>query len=599
MRILNSILALLCLVLTAQAQTATDNIVISDATCQYWPVAADDGTLRFKNKTQTTYLAERMGGWVEPAIYYGNDITLDSYSAGLGNVAQFKSIEPPGVFYGDMRVCYYQLYLSRKGKKATARFERTFNDCRFVDCIFLDDDYLTRHKRLEITLPKGYRLEEYNLNEHISKQQYTDAKGNRIVSYTITDQPAARQEQHMPSALKWRPCVLLLGAFRDVSDLYTWSQQQSDVDCRVANIDSLLTAIATDATTKEERMRRTFAWVQSNIRYVAYEAGKASHRPDTPAEVLRKRYGDCKGMSLLLKTLLQAQGIDARLTYVGTDDIPWKPSDVPALVALNHVICIATADTTSYYLDPTTRFQPAEYVPAYLQGHEALMEDGTGYAVVNIPALSPSASTDSLRYDVTIGDRCLDIRAVASWSGTMKELILRSYRTEDTKDKGELTSRLLNADDRHRTVTRATWTADTCSAQWAVLEGVLTDPKAVITTGTETYVELDPHSDMMAMPIDTAQRVNDVELPFCCHTVREVCLTLPEGAQAGPLPKGTSIRLPQATLSCTFEQVGRSIVFRKVMTVHKRLIPRQQIPQWNAALRRWHNACSEQVILKR
>ena len=118
MRILTLIITLFCLTQTALSQTADDAIVISDATSQYWPVAADDGTIKFKNKTQATYLAERMGGWVQPAAYYGNSITLDSHSAGMGNIANHKVIEPPGVFYDDTRVCFYQIYLSRKGKKA-------------------------------------------------------------------------------------------------------------------------------------------------------------------------------------------------------------------------------------------------------------------------------------------------------------------------------------------------------------------------------------------------------------------------------------------------------------------------------------------------
>ena len=66
----------------------------------------------------------------------------------------------------------------------------------------------------------------------------------------------------------------------------------------------------------------TYAWVQRNIRYLAYEAGISAHQPALPAETIRKRYGDCKAMSLLLKTLLRAQGFDARQTDIGTDDVP-------------------------------------------------------------------------------------------------------------------------------------------------------------------------------------------------------------------------------------------------------------------------------------
>ena len=69
------------------------------------------------------------------------------------------------------------------------------------------------------------------------------------------------------------------------------------------------------------------------------KAGILGHKPDTPAEVLRKRYGDCKGMAILLRTLLKAQGFDARLTDIGTVDIPYRMSEIATLASVNHMIC--------------------------------------------------------------------------------------------------------------------------------------------------------------------------------------------------------------------------------------------------------------------
>ena len=76
------------------------------------------------------------------------------------------------------------------------------------------------------------------------------------------------------------------------------------MDTSVADIDNLISHI-TSAQTDSGRIADTFAWVQSNIRYVAYEEGDAGQRPDTPAEVLRKRYGDCKGSAALMRALLR------------------------------------------------------------------------------------------------------------------------------------------------------------------------------------------------------------------------------------------------------------------------------------------------------
>ena len=44
--------------------------------------------------------------------------------------------------------------------------------------------------------------------------------------------------------------------------------------------------------------------------------------------------------------------------------------------------------------------------------------------------------------------------------------------------------------------------------------------------------------------------------------------------------------------------VSGDIIFRKVMIINQRIIPHQEINSWNNALRRWHDASHEQVILK-
>ena len=132
-------------------------------------------------------------------------------------------------------------------------------------------------------------------------------------------------------------------------------------------------------------MKNTYAWVQSNIRYVAFEAGIGKHQPDTPAEVIRKRYGDCKGLALLLKTLLVEQGIDARLVFLGTDKVSCHISEIPSLASMNHVICTAHLNGSTYYLDATCNYIPVGYIPGNIQGVEALIEDGNAINMLLCP----------------------------------------------------------------------------------------------------------------------------------------------------------------------------------------------------------------------
>jgi hypothetical protein len=129
------------------------------------------------------------------------------------------------------------------------------------------------------------------------------------------------------------------------------------------------------------------------------------------------------------------------------------------------------------------------------------------------------------------------------------------------------------------------------------LAGTLADRQAVTASGQDLYVELDPHNDMMATPIDTLKRQNDVELPFRFRTVREVLLTVPDTLAVKWLPEGCRIETPVGVLSCTFRADGRRVVFRKVMEVSRRRLRRDQLPQWNEALKHWNDASNEQLVL--
>ena len=148
-----------------------------------------------------------------------------------------------------------------------------------------------------------------------------------------------KDEKQMPATGKVYPHILITGSFKDYHDMYCWSNKLAQVDCNVPEINILLAKITAGCHTDMGKIRNTYAWVQQNIRYIAFEAGILGHRPDTPAEVLRRRYGGCKGMSLLLRTLLKAQGFDARLTDIGTIDIPYRMSEIATLASANHMIC--------------------------------------------------------------------------------------------------------------------------------------------------------------------------------------------------------------------------------------------------------------------
>lgn len=588
-------IVLCTLPLNVTAQTDDDLIVISQGSDDYVFQFADDGQLEVKNRRTTTYTAERKGGRVQPFVFYGGTITIDRASATGFSTAQYKSATPENIFFDDSKVCFFNLDIPRKGKSVTARFERTFHDPKLLTAIYLDDDYFVLHKTVSVTLPEGYRIVERRLTPNISRSSTTDKQGRVTVTYTVANQPALKREPLMPKPRTLCPMLFVVGAFRDATDLYRWGHAQSEhVDCTLPQQDSLMAVITRHCHTDRARIAATLDWVQQNIRYVAYEAGQAAFTPERPAEVVRKRYGDCKGMALLLKTLLRAQGFDARLADTAAGDlIDWTAAEIPTPAAYNHMVCVVFHQGDTLLLDATVRHAPLGFVPNGLQGRQACVEDGDNCLMLTMPVLPPSASTDSLHYDATLADHTLHIKAQAAWWGSMKCVVADGYTATRADGQDMYADKLLNAADRHRTVSDCHWSwGDTLR-----LTGTLADRQAVTAGPQDVYVELDPHNDYLTAPIDTTKRQNDVELPFRFRTVREVSLAVPVTLAVKWLPEGCRIETPVGVLSCTVRTDGGRVVFRKVMDISRRRLRRDQLPGWNEALKRWNDACNEQLVL--
>ena len=587
----------------ALSQTDDDKVVISKCEEVYQFVMKDGQPLVINTIDREYTSRSKLRQIVQPSIYYGNDITIDNAScSGMGK-AIYKSITPDNVFFDDTKICFFNTYLDKEGKKVRTTFRRTFKDVKYLARVYLADDHFVQSKTLTFKLPASFddfEIVEYYLPTNGSvKVSRTEERGNRVVTYTITNLPAIKSDPMSPTLTKTNPHVIIRGVFKDYHDLYHWSKTMSDVDCSIPNVDSLITAITQGCVTEYDHIRATYQWVQENIHYVAFEAGVSAHQPDRPSEVIRKRYGDCKGMSLLLKTLLCQQGFDARLTDVGTTDIPYTMSESPTLASVDHVICTLFQQGKTYYLDPTCRHIPLTHIPSHIQGSEALIEDGEQCILQTIPRLSVHASTDSLCYRYHLENGKLTGDAISTRSGDLKEFFLRQLEQTQLSDQIVFLSNSLNTDSHANSVSEVTWTNKEPQATTAILQGHIQNSHSVQMIGDEVFIEMNPHNNLFINKIDTTNRKNDYQLPFPCVVVRDVFLSLPDGYHLTNLPTGIKIQTSQGILFCSFTHEGNSIHYTERMEIHDPLIHLADIPLWNQSLVQWTDACNEQVILKK
>ncbi len=148
----------------------------------------------------------------------------------------------------------------------------------------------------------------------------------------------------------------------EFSDFATWS----DVSQRFAGLfnaaaklapGSLVRAeaakIAAASTNPVERTQAALQLVEDQTRYVYVGLDGGNYRPAAADETWQRRFGDCKGKTVLLLALLRELGIEAEPVLVNLAGGDGSDARLPSPSIFNHVVVRARIGATAYWLDGT------------------------------------------------------------------------------------------------------------------------------------------------------------------------------------------------------------------------------------------------------
>lgn len=111
--------------------------------------------------------------------------------------------------------------------------------------------------------------------------------------------------------------------------------------------------IAAASTDPVVRANAALALVQDRIRYFYNGLGNGGYIPAAADLSWSRRFGDCKGKTVVLLSLLKALGIEAVPALVSSGDGDGLDTRPPAVQAFDHVIVRATIGGAVYWLDGT------------------------------------------------------------------------------------------------------------------------------------------------------------------------------------------------------------------------------------------------------
>ena len=144
-------------------------------------------------------------------------------------------------------------------------------------------------------------------------------------------------------------------------------------------------------------------WVRASFTYKPLEFGRSAYIPDSAADTLAYRYGDCKDLSVLLMEMLETAGIPASLVLVNTSDDIYP--QVPTTDQFNHMIVYVPGIRGGLFVDPTDQESDAFVaVPLGLQKRRALVLDAGCIRLADIAAYAPDSSACVIQRSISMKD---------------------------------------------------------------------------------------------------------------------------------------------------------------------------------------------------
>ncbi|MBN3581434.1 DUF3857 domain-containing protein [Algoriphagus aestuarii] len=297
---------------------------------------------------------------------------------------------------------------------------------------------------LTVTYPKGMglRYKEVNL---LGKREEKEESGLVSVRWEENDLPIQEPdlEEEEDHRLLLAPVKFGMenyaGEMKDWSGLADWLYKLNEGRDKLPEDLQLKIHQLTDGLESPyEKVEVLYSYLQENFRYVSIQLGIGGWQTISSDEVAKYAYGDCKGLSNIMRAMLTEAGIESNYTlvYAGEeeDDIE---VDFPSN-QFNHVILQVPTDEAPIWLECTSNMLPAGYLGSFTKNRHVLVTKRGGGYLTKTPSYdhanwNSATSSTSIKIDPR-GDALIetDLNLAGNFA---EDLMYVKNRLDDRKQK--------------------------------------------------------------------------------------------------------------------------------------------------------------------
>lgn len=524
----------------------------------------------------------------------------------------FSDYESSGIFHSDLKEAYYRYTFAKDDGQVYITYEKTFHDVKFLDPLYFNDFYEVDHSTIEIEVPEWLDLDiiEWNFEKDPPQLTKEDAKEATIYKYNYNDLVALYKYKGQPGRSKFSPHLILIPksyqhkgktikGMQETADLYNWyAGLVNDMEDDNSVLKEVVAELVAGKTNDEDKIKSIFYWVQDNIRYIAFEYGIMGFRPEECQSVFNNRYGDCKGMANLTKQMLKIAGYDARLTWIGTNSLPYN-YDMPSLLVDNHMICTVILNGERIYLDATEKYADLRNYAQRIQGKQVLIENGKDFHIDIVPIQDNRVNHEQIVHRLAIGEG--DVLAGEGniiFTGANKSEMMYNLSNIPQKNWNDALLGYIGNNDKNVKLELIDRPAlDERKEQFNIGYKISID-NHITNLGSEMYFS--PEIDYQLISSDMPEE-RDVPYEFRKRYLIEydVQVEIPAGWAVSYLPKAVSLDEKKYEVKLSYAEVNGKIIYTKKINIKESMIEVSEVKAWNNSVALIKTFYEDQIILKK
>ncbi len=289
--------------------------------------------------------------------------------------------------YSDTRVVRAPLPAVEPG--AVVEFEivtdsgPAFPEAGITERLQVIDEVPLEHFRIILEAPVGAPLQTLYRQIPDSAIHKTTSKGMTQIECDLGPFKARKKfEGSLPPDLSVFPYF----AFSTAPSWQALAAQYAEIverQIQSADVKALMGSIPSGASPLEVAGRLATE-LHRNVRYTGVEFGESAVVPARPAEVLQRKFGDCKDKSALLVAMLRAAGLKASVALLRSGFATDVDASLPGLDLFDHAI-VYVDGPQPLWIDATANHARVGVLPEGDQGRLALIATKETTGLVKIP----------------------------------------------------------------------------------------------------------------------------------------------------------------------------------------------------------------------